>query len=79
MMKSLSPTLRQSARPTLINASARGARRAFVVHAATDTYVSPSYRAGSTELQALERYSEVRGMSGFGMQKMAKCLRNLQP
>ena len=41
------------------SANSSHARRAFAVRAASSTYVAPSSVTGSSELEALERYSEV--------------------
>lgn len=42
------------------------ARRVHVVHAKSAAYVSPSSRTGATELEALERFTEVRPASPIG-------------
>lgn len=46
-------------KPTFIARPQRSSRKSFVVRAQTAGYVAPSGRTGATELQALERYSEV--------------------
>lgn len=45
--------------PKAITLPSRSGRKSVVVHAKATSYVPPSLRTGATELDALERYSEV--------------------
>lgn len=45
--------------PRVSSTTQRRARKVHVVHAKSSAYVAPSSRTGATELEALERYTEV--------------------